>query len=84
VGIEIKRADAPSLTQSMRIAMENLESDKLAVIYPGAVRYTLAPNVQAIPFSGISGKSRPPTTRGVGLMRTPGFPDSREIGWGTV
>jgi hypothetical protein len=50
-GVECKRVDAPRLTSSMRIALEDLQLERLAVIYPGPHRYTLADRVEAIPFS---------------------------------
>ena len=42
IGVEIKRADAPRLTPSMRIALTDLDLDQLFVIYPGERRYSLA------------------------------------------
>jgi predicted AAA+ superfamily ATPase len=50
-GVEIKRADAPRLTPSMRTALTDLKLDRLVVIYPGERRYSLAENVEVIPFS---------------------------------
>jgi uncharacterized protein len=50
VGVEIKRTDAPSLTPSMRIALDDLRLNKLWVIYPGQQRYNLNAKVTAIPF----------------------------------
>ena len=50
VGVEIKRSDAPSLTPSMRIALDDLRLNKLWVIYPGQQRYDLNKRVTAIPF----------------------------------
>ena len=38
IGVEVKRSDAPSLTPSMRIALEDLRLNKLWVIYPGRQR----------------------------------------------
>lgn len=46
IGVEIKRADAPRLTPSMRHALENLKLDALHVIYSGERRYSLAENVK--------------------------------------
>jgi predicted AAA+ superfamily ATPase len=56
-GVEIKRADAPALTPSMRIAMSDLKLDHLAVIYPGDVRYSIAKRVAAIPASSLASVS---------------------------
>ena len=53
VGVEFKRADAPSLTPSMRIAMQDLGLDALYVVYPGTRRYALAPAVQALPLEAL-------------------------------
>ena len=53
IGIEIKRADAPKLTASMRTAITDLKLDKLYVIYPGSKRYSLAPDVDSLPMTQI-------------------------------
>jgi predicted AAA+ superfamily ATPase len=50
VGIEIKRADAPKLTPSMRIALDDLRLDELIVIYPGEREYALAEQVRVVPL----------------------------------
>ena len=49
VGVEFKRADAPALTASMRIAMRDLRLDRLLVLYPGSRSYTLAPGIEVVP-----------------------------------
>jgi len=49
VGFEIKLADAPSLTKSMQIAMDDLHLDRLFVIYPGLKRYKLQDNIEVVP-----------------------------------
>lgn len=54
IGIEIKRADAPKLTPSMRIAMVDLKLERLLVIYPGKKPYRLAPNVDVLPASAVA------------------------------
>lgn len=51
IGVECKRADAPTLTPSMRIAMEDLKLDRLHVVYPGDVGYKLADNVDVVPLA---------------------------------
>jgi len=50
LGVECKRADAPRLTPSIRIALEDLGLERIAVIYPGNKRFPLAENVDAIPL----------------------------------
>lgn len=54
LGVECKRVDAPRLTPSMRIAMDNLKLERIAVVYPGTRRYALAENIQAVPFQTIA------------------------------
>ena len=51
VGVEIKREDAPRMTKSMHVALEDLRLDKLRVVYPGTHRYKLAPKVECVPFA---------------------------------
>ena len=51
IGIECKRADAPVLTPSMRIALADLKLDKLSVVYPGEKRYALGDKVEVVPLS---------------------------------
>jgi predicted AAA+ superfamily ATPase len=50
LGVECKRVDAPRLSSSMRIALQDLELDRLAVIYPGDRQYPLADRVTAVPL----------------------------------
>lgn len=50
IGVEFKRADAPRVTTSMRIAMNDLKLDALYVVYPGLHRYKLADGVEAVPL----------------------------------
>ena len=57
VGVEFKRGDAPQLTPSMRIALQDLALDALYVVYPGDRRYALGPRVQAVPLAAV----RPPS-----------------------
>jgi uncharacterized protein len=54
IGVEIKRLDAPRLTASMRIAMDELKLDRLLVVYPGERRYALAERVEAVPFAELA------------------------------
>jgi hypothetical protein len=48
-GFEIKRADAPGMTASMRIALDDLRLDRLTVVYPGPARYQIATKVAVLP-----------------------------------
>jgi len=58
LGVECKRADAPRLTPSIHIALEDLGLERIAVIYPGNKRFPLADNVDAIPIEEL-GQRRP-------------------------
>lgn len=51
LGFEVKRADAPTLTTSMRTVLDDLELDSLSVVYPGDREYTLAHNVRVVPVA---------------------------------
>ena len=51
IGVECKRMDAPRLTPSMRIALTDLELDRLLVVYPGPRRYSIADRVEALPLN---------------------------------
>jgi hypothetical protein len=42
IGVECKRADAPRLTPSMRIALADLKLDRIHVVYSGEETYSLA------------------------------------------
>ncbi len=50
IGVEFKRADAPRITPSMRIAIDDLKLDALYVVYPGLHRYSLMPGVEVVPL----------------------------------
>jgi uncharacterized protein len=50
IGVEFKRADAPIISKSMRIAIDDLKLDKLYVVYPGLHRYPMGDGVEAVPL----------------------------------
>jgi predicted AAA+ superfamily ATPase len=54
VGVEFKRADAPKLTPSMRIALDDLHLDRLIVIDPGNKSYPLAAHVEVVPAATVA------------------------------
>ena len=54
LGVEVKRMDAPRLTSSMRIALEDLNLEQLVVLYPGPKAYTLAERVRVVPLSRVA------------------------------
>jgi hypothetical protein len=57
LGVECKRVDAPRLTPAMQIALQDLQLDHLAVIYPGERSYPLADKVIAVPLSTLGTKA---------------------------
>lgn len=54
-GVEIKRADAPTMTKSIETALECLDIERIAVIYPGKRRYSVHKKVDVVPFDEIQG-----------------------------
>jgi predicted AAA+ superfamily ATPase len=49
-GVEVKYGDAPRLTKSMRIALDDLRLQQLFVVYPGHQPYSLAKNIRVVPL----------------------------------
>jgi len=54
-GVEIKRQDAPTMTTSIRTALEYLKLERIAVIYPGSRRYSIHKQVDVVPFDEVLG-----------------------------
>jgi predicted AAA+ superfamily ATPase len=50
IGVEVKYSDAPRLGSSMATAMQDLELDRLLVVYPGEKTYDLGAAIQAMPL----------------------------------
>jgi uncharacterized protein len=48
VGIEVKYADAPRMTRSMRIALDDLQLSHLYVVHPGSARYDVGARAEVI------------------------------------
>lgn len=53
VGVEFKRADAPRMTHSNHIVLDDLKLDRLYVVYPGSKRYRLAKKVEVVPLTAL-------------------------------
>lgn len=53
LGVECKRTDAPRMTPSIRVALEDLNLARVAVVYPGAKRYRLGDRVEAVPLRAL-------------------------------
>lgn len=50
IGVEFKRSDAPTVTRSMRTAIDDLKLDALYVVHAGDLRYDLAYGIEAVPL----------------------------------
>ena len=50
IGFEIKRQDAPRLTRSMQIVIEDLKLEELLIVYPGKRIYPISDRVRAVPL----------------------------------
>ncbi|MCL4819603.1 MAG: ATP-binding protein [Vicinamibacteria bacterium] len=63
LGIEVKLSDAPSLTRSMRIAIEDLDLQRLLVVYPGERAYPLSERVHVLPIGQVTARGKSLWTR---------------------
>ena len=54
LGVECKRTDAPGLTRSIRIALEDLGLARVAVVYPGIKRFPLSEGVETVPIAALA------------------------------
>ena len=55
-GFEFKYSDAPAMTKSMHIALEDLKLKQLFVVYPGKESYPLARQVEVVAIRDLPGK----------------------------
>ncbi len=51
IGVEFKRADAPTLSPSMRVALHDLRLDEFFVVYPGDQPYSLSDRIEVVPLN---------------------------------
>jgi len=56
IGVEVKYADAPRATRSMRVAMADLGLSRLYVVHPGTARYGLGDGAEAIGLPALLGE----------------------------
>ena len=52
-GFEFKCTDAPSMTRSIHVALEDLQLDRIHVVYPGKEKYPLHAKVGALPLTAL-------------------------------
>ncbi len=53
-GVEVKRADAPILSRSLRTAVDDLGLARASIIYPGTRRYPLGDKVEVVPLTELA------------------------------
>jgi predicted AAA+ superfamily ATPase len=58
-GFEVKRTSAPSITPSMRSAMENLKLQRLLVVHAGEHSFDLTKKIRAIAFTNLLDELKP-------------------------
>ena len=54
-GVECKRQDAPKIKPSIKLALEDLGLERIAIVYPGEKRYSLSRRVMVVPFLDVQG-----------------------------
>ena len=52
-GFEIKYQDAPTITKSMRIAMQDLKLERLWVVYPGKSGYPMDEHIECVSLADL-------------------------------
>lgn len=52
-GFEVKLADAPEVTKSMKIAMQDLALERLFVVFPGRESYLLGQRIEAVAIADL-------------------------------
>lgn len=55
-GFEFKYGDAPAMTKSMHIALQDLKLQRLFVVYPGKESYALERQVEVVAIHDLAGK----------------------------
>jgi len=49
-GVEFKHADAPAMTKSIRVVLENLKLERARFVYPGKESYRVHEKVRVSPL----------------------------------
>jgi uncharacterized protein len=50
-GVECKRVDGPRVTPSMKAALADVGLERIAVVYPGKLRFAIADRIEAVPLA---------------------------------
>ncbi len=53
IGFEFKYADAPKVTRSMHIALQDLHLDHLYIIFPGSMKFPISQQITALGFKAL-------------------------------
>lgn len=53
-GVECKRTDSPKITRSIRTALQDLNLERVKIVYPGNKRFHLSEQVEAVPLVDIA------------------------------
>ncbi len=54
-GFEFKMNDQPTLTKSMHMVLDDLELEKLFIVYPGKNHFRLHPKIETLPVTDWAG-----------------------------
>jgi hypothetical protein len=49
----MKYKDAPAMTKSLRVAMQDLKIEQAFIVYPGNRSYRVASNVEVVPLATV-------------------------------
>ncbi len=52
-GVEFKFSDAPRVTRSMHVAVEDLSLERLWIVYPGSEKYPVSEQIAALPLQQV-------------------------------
>jgi predicted AAA+ superfamily ATPase len=68
-GFEFKCSDAPGMTKSMHMALEDLQLERLWCVYPGKERYVIHKRAEALPLSNLDTAFQVTCPTGNGAMK---------------
>ena len=60
-GFELKFSEAPSVTRSMRIAIDDLKLEHLWIVTPGPHRYQIDDTITVLPLAALADEPGLPT-----------------------
>ena len=70
-GCEFKYSDAPRMTKSLQVALDDLKLDRAWIVYPGRARYAVHEKVEVLPLAEVPDRlSKPPAAAGSARRKT--------------